>query len=437
MRWLQNHFDLAVVALTAATVSALVVALVWGVVLNIPSLIAISGVGAVGGLLLALVAASLPDSLRSLETERILRTASETMQHMSLGLTNESAHATCTLLLPETRAMAVGMTDRTRVLAYVGERAAEFPAGAPIRTQATRDVLESGRLTTFDSIIPVDLLAGIPVSEAKPVAGIVAPLIVRGQVVGTIKLYYRSPRNINRTQLSIARGFAELLSSQLSVYALDRQAELTAKAEVRALQAQINPHFLFNTINTIAAFTRTDPDRARNLLRDFAVFYRETLENSQSLIPMKREIEQTQRYLLFEHARFGDDRIIVAEHLEEGCEDVPVPAFIIQPIVENAVRHAMDDERPLHIDIYVLTEDGDVLISVSDDGVGMPQKVADTLIETSKASEEGTGIALRNITQRIKQFYGQGSSLEIVSRVGMGTCVTMRLIGAASKIGNE
>ena len=433
MRWLHNHFDLALIILTASAVSALVVALVWGVVLDVPSLIAISGAGALGGLLLAVVTASLPDNLRSFETERILRLASKTMEHMSQGLTQSSASAVCTLLLPETRAIAVGITDRTRVLAYEGERSAEFPAGHPIHTQATREVLESGRLTTFDSIIPLDMLAGVPLEYATPVAGIIAPLIVRDQVVGTIKFYYRTPRDINRTQLSIARGFAELLSSQLSIYALDRQAEMTAKAEVKALQAQINPHFLFNTINTIAAFTRTDPDRARVLLREFAVFYRETLENSQSLIPMEREIEQTQRYLVFEHARFGDDRIIVNEHLEAGCEEVPVPAFIIQPVVENAVRHAMDDERPLHIDIYVLTEDGDVLISISDDGVGMPQEVADTLIETASSSEEGTGIALRNITARIKQFYGPGSSVEIVSRVDVGTCVTMRLIGAAPK----
>ena len=169
------------------------------------------------------------------------------------------------------------------------------------------------------------------------------------------------------------------------------------------------------------------------------MFYRRTLEySSEQLIPLERELEQTRRYLLFEHARFGDDRILMVEHVEEGCDEVPVPSFLIQPIVENSVRHAMGEEDPLHIDVYVLTEDNDVLISISDDGVGMPQSVADTLIETSGASQEGTGIALRNIAGRIKQFYGPGSNVEIVSREGVGTCVTMRLAGAAPQAqGNQ
>ncbi len=149
---------------------------------------------------------------------------------------------------------------------------------------------------------------------------------MRGQAVGTLKFYFRSPRHVNRTQYALASGFAELLSTQLTVHELERQSELTARAEIRALQAQINPHFLFNTLNraeiralqaqinphflfntlnTIAALTRTEPLRARELLREFSQFYRATLENSGQLIPVKREIAQTLRYLKFEKARFG------------------------------------------------------------------------------------------------------------------------------------
>ena len=416
MRWLHTNFDLSIAVTAAIAVSSMVMTFVWGLVLDVPALIVISGIGAISGAVLAFILSFLPDDMRSFETERILRIATALAEDTRNGLTVESAQRVCSLLLPETRATAISLTDRETVLAYVGDRDEEFPEGTPIRTQATFDVLQSGQLTTFDSITPFDILVGTPLEESTKVAGIVAPLIVHDVPIGTIKLYYARPRDINRTQLSIARGFSELLSSQLAVYALDRQAELTAQAEVKALQAQINPHFLFNTINTIAAFTRTDPERARNLLRDFAVFYRRTLEySSEQLIPLERELEQTRRYLL-----------------------VPVPSFLIQPIVENSVRHAMGEEDPLHIDVYVLTEDNDVLISISDDGVGMPQSVADTLIETSGASQEGTGIALRNIAGRIKQFYGPGSNVEIVSREGVGTCVTMRLAGAAPQAqGNQ
>ena len=116
--------------------------------------------------------------------------------------------------------------------------------------------------------------------------------------MATIKLYYRRGIEIDRTQLAIAEGLGELLSTQLSSYELDRQAELTARAEVKALQAQINPHFLFNTLNTIASLTRTNPNKARDLLREFSVFYRRTLESSQgALIPLSQELTQTRRYL--------------------------------------------------------------------------------------------------------------------------------------------
>ena len=223
--------------------------------------------------------------------------------------------------------------------------------------------------------------------------GVIVPLIVPTSTVGTLKLYYRRGSEVDRTQLTIARGFAELVSTQLSVHELDRQAELTARAEVKALQAQINPHFLFNTLNTIAALTRTDPARARDVLREFSAFYRRTLESSQSLIPLTEELEQTRRYLTIEKARFGEERIVETEAVEPGCGDIMVPGFIVQPIVENAVRHAMRDEGPLHIDVQVATDGRDVLVAVADDGVGMDEEVAERLLagRTTASRESGQG----------------------------------------------
>ena len=272
-------------------------------------------------------------------------------------------------------------------------------------------------------------------------AGIVVPLIVKEETIGTLKFYYHNFREADRTQTALARGFGELLSTQLSLYELEHQAQLTAQAEVKALQAQINPHFLFNTLNTIAALTRADPMRARTLLREFATFYRQTLENSsESLIPLEREMEQTRRYLTFEYARFGEDRIAEQERVEEGCEDVLVPAFLIQPIVENAVRHAMREEGVLHIDIHVTREGDDILIAVADDGVGMTPEEVERL--TSKASgvsheEKGTGVALRNVAQRLERQFAPGSGLEVMSREGEGTVITLHLNGATKGLVDE
>ena len=286
---------------------------------------------------------------------------------------------------------------------------------------------------------PANTSGKVPELPRNVRGGIVVPLNVQNRTYGTIKFYFRSPADIDRTQLAIARGFGQLLSTQLSTHELDRQAELTAKAEVKALQAQINPHFLFNTINTIAAFTRTDPTQARALLREFAVFYRQTLESSDQLIPLSRELEQTRRYLRFEHARFGEDRIKESEHIAPGCGDVLVPAFIVQPVVENAVRHAMRDDGPLHIDIRADADGDDMLIAVADDGLGMDDATRKSLLAgincrrdgTCSKDEKGTGIALRNVSERLDRFYGYGSGLDIMSKPGEGTCVTMRLARTA------
>lgn len=207
------------------------------------------------------------------------------------------------------------------------------------------------------------------------------------------------------------------------------------KTELRALQAQINPHFLFNTLNTIASLCRTDPMKARDVLRAFSMFYRRTLESSEkTLIPLEQELEQTRRYLTIEKARFGESRIVESEHVEPGCEALPVPSFLVQPIVENAVRHAMRDTGPLNIDIHVAADGDDILIAVADDGLGMTQEVADRLLEkpaTMGASgQKGTGMALRNVAERIERFFDAGSGVEVVSKPGEGTCVTLKLVGA-------
>ena len=374
-----------------------------------------------------------PDSMRSRYTEKTLSTASQMLREMMGGLTPESADAICRHLMPETKATTVAITNESVVLACIGELEDEFPPGSAVHTPATRYVLEHGIMQSFtDAMVVEDAESG---AFPRIPAGIVAPLKVRGRTVGTLKFFYRRARDVNRTQYALASGFADLLSTQLATIELDRQAELAARAEVRALQAQINPHFLFNTLNTIASLTRTDPMRARELLREFASFYRTTLESSDSFIPVLREVQQTERYLLFERARFGDDRIVEESSIEDGAEDEPVPSFIIQPLVENAVRHAMPDEGPLNITVTVRREDAEMLvIEVADNGLGMDAKTASQLFsgrmrepDASAPQGSGTGVAMYNISERIKRFYGPRSRTSVVSELGEGTVITLCL----------
>lgn len=387
-----------------------------------------------------------PDQLRSAYTEAALNTASDTLEDVLHGLTPEAAQKVCERLLAESSAMAIAITDTERVLGYVGEYEADFPPGSRIHTEATRDVLRNGEMRSFTTSMRVH---GARDPRIIP-AGIVGPLVVGGKPVGTLKFYFHSSRQLNRTQYALVSGFAELLSTQLAIHELERQTELRAHAEIKALQAQINPHFLFNTLNTIAAFTRTDPLRARELLREFSSFYRATLENSGALIAVTREIAQTKRYLTFEKARFGDDRILDSFEIEPGLEDMQVPAFIIQPIVENAVRHAMRDEGPLHINVTVRADGEDAAaIEIADDGVGMePEKVAALFnavatepspnpSQQTARGEKGAGVALRNVADRVRHFYGPTSYVKVLSEPNKGTTFVLRLDMRGSMLSQE
>ena len=432
-----------VYALLCLVTCGLVALLCYGIMENSVVLALVAGSGLAVDIIVAASILVVPEDHRSQAMERTLRLASGTLAYMAEGLTERSCQAVCQLLLSETSAAGIAMTDSTSILAYVGEDQTSYKVGVP-NSEQTNEVLHSQRIQTFSSQDKQEWV-GISSEEQSVMAQshfpicIIAPLIVSERAIGTMKFYYHNGRDVDRTQMAIVRGLCELLSTQLSAYELDRQAELAARAEVKALQAQINPHFLFNSLNTIASLTRTDPTRARDLLREFSVFYRRTLESSQRLIKLEDELAQTTRYLTIEKARFGEERIIKSEMVEPPCESVLVPGFIVQPIVENAVRHAMrDDGSALHIDIQVVKDGDDVLMAVIDDGLGMSADVAERLLEGSSqdfsTSAKGTGIALRNVAERLRRFYGEGSGVEIMSKPGEGTAVTLRLVGAAPQV---
>jgi two-component system sensor histidine kinase LytS len=183
--------------------------------------------------------------------------------------------------------------------------------------------------------------------------------------------------------------------------------------ELRALQAQINPHFLFNTINTIASLVRTDPARARELLRGFATFYRRTLEEAEDMVPLHRELEFVNTYVALEKARFGD-LLDVVEELDDGLDELCVPAFVLQPLVENAVVHGMRPGVPLRIVIRSQCNgDGSATVTVSDNGAGIDPERLPHVLEAGYGT--GLGIALKNVHDRIVGRFGPGSGLKVES----------------------
>ncbi|ACV21114.1 Inner membrane protein ypdA [Slackia heliotrinireducens] len=366
-----------------------------------------------------------PDAVRARQSDTTLKLASEMLSYVQDGMSAESAQAICGLLLPATNAKAVAITNREVILGYVGEEEGQNESGSPVRTKATHATLTDGKTRVLTSAEEI----GFPPTVKNLSAGIVVPLHRGEIIVGTLKFYYRRASSINETQLALAEGLAELLSTQIAAVEMENQRKLATTMELKALQSQINPHFLFNTINTIAALTRTDPARARVLLREFAVFYRRTLENSDDLLEVTRELDQTQRYFLFEVARFGEDRLSLDVEIEDGLEDILVPSFLVQPLVENAVKHAMPQEGMLNIEVDVYSEGDDVIISVKDDGIGMDESQKRKMLEAPEV--KGTGIAMGNIRDRLRGYYGEDAHMEVESSGGTGTTVRLVLSGAA------
>ena len=424
---LPRFFTLEMFMFTVAVLSGLV--LIWSSVSPYRSIAVLIVAGIVFTLSLVIVIRLLmdPDSVRARQSDAMLRLASQTLDCMKEGMTSEAAQRICQLLLPSTAAIAVAVTDKDHILGYAGYEEADNPSGSVIRTHATHATLSDGRgriLFTPEEI-------GFPSGSSTIQAAIIVPLVVGRTVEGPLKFYYRRARHISETQKSIAEGFGQLLSTQMAASALEEQTKLATSMELKALQSQINPHFLFNTINTIASLIRTNPEKARILLREFAVFYRRTLEDSADLILFAREMEQTKRYFTFEIARFGEDRVAMEVDIEPDVDDMMVPPFLIQPLVENAVRHAMPSEGKLTISVTGQVKGDDVIVCVADDGVGMTEEARLNILHPE--SSTGCGIAVKNVHDRICGYFGSDTHMEVESELGVGTKVTLVLIGGAKR----
>ncbi len=372
-----------------------------------------------------------PDTHAARQSAELLQIASQTLDATKSGLTSEAAQKICELLLPATPALAIAITDREVILGYAGYNEVNNQPGRPIRTSATHETLQDGKPRILHSTDDI----GLPMSSARINAAIIQPLYIGHNIEGTLKFYYRRSGQLSKTQESLAHGLAELLSTQMAASALEEQQKLMTSMELKALQAQINPHFLFNTINTIASLIRTDPAKARVLLRDFAVFYRSTLEDAEDLIQLERELKQVQRYVSFEIARFGEDRLALQMDVADDMMGLMVPSFLIQPLVENAVKHAMRAEGKLTIRIEGHLEPDDVVIRVVDDGAGMSAETLATMMD--KESTTGLGIAVKNVKDRIRGYFGPESSMEVESTLAVGTTVTFRLNRAIAEGAEE
>ena len=358
----------------------------------------------------------------AVQAQKALEIANQTLPFLKKGLTYESALATAKIIYQVADIGAVAITDDKKVLAHVGVGEDHHRPGIPIQTSATKKVMMGD---AYIANTQAEIGCSHPGCKLK--SGIILPLKQGDQVVGTLKLYQPKENAIDTMEIKLAEGLAHLFSTQLELSELEQRAQLTAKAEIRALQAQINPHFLFNALNTINSCCRTDPDLARKLLVKLADYFRKNLNHADELVSLALEIEHIKSYLAIEQVRYGD-KIKVNFKVKEGLLDTKLPPLTLQPLVENAIKHGLLlKKQGGQIDIIVTSHEGQVEVAVNDNGVGIEKEKLELLLEGKPCQSTGLGIALQNIHYRLSNIYGKEYGLKISSILGEGTSVKVKL----------
>ena len=348
-------------------------------------------------------------------TYAALHQASLAAPHLRAGLTAESAAHSALHLRSLLASPAISLTDTERLLAWEG--AGEVHANSALRLAG--QALGSGRPAVVRG-----LTCGDPDCPLSSV--VVAPLVLEDRVVGTLAAYAPSPTaGLVRAVAEVARW----VSAQLELAELDESRSRLAQAQVRALRAQISPHFIFNALTAIASFVRTDPERARELLLDFADFTRYSSRTHGEYTTLAEELRSVDRYLQLEKARFGE-RLQVVLRVAPEVLPVAVPYLCLQPLVENAVQHGLERGAGSGT-VTVVAEDegGQCRITVEDDGAGGdPEHVRQVLAGTARAAADGhESIGLGNVDARLRAAYGDDHGLVVETAVGAGTKVTVRV----------
>jgi two-component system LytT family sensor kinase len=203
---------------------------------------------------------------------------------------------------------------------------------------------------------------------------------------------------------------------------LEEQKRLLLEARLDALQRQINPHFLFNTLNSIASLVRRKPELAREMTVKLANILRALLKDHDSYVPLSEELKFTDDYLDIEVVRFGADKLRVEKEIDPRTLDVLVPSILLQPLIENSIKHGLEPRiNGGTVTLRSRLDGNRVRIEVADDGVGMGNRPLTALNRT------GAGIGMKNVRERLEVLYGSQAQFSVVSNPGRGTLVSIEI----------
>jgi two-component system, LytTR family, sensor kinase len=314
---------------------------------------------------------------------------------------------------PQIRALldtpSVAITDLTHMLGFAGE--SDHHIADAVRVSA--ETIDKGGshitgLSCGREGCAVRFAVSVPVS-------------VRGDVIGALIAFDAEG------QPGLIRSMTEValwIASQTELAEFDDHRARLARAELKALRAQISPHFIYNALSAIASFTRSDPERARNLILEFADFTRYSLSSHGEFSTVAEELRCVERYLALEKARFGD-RLDVSLRVSPEILPVAIPFLVIQPLVENAIRHGLEGQREGgRLSIVAFEQSNECVITVEDDGVGAnPEQLLGYL---NGDGDRGEHIGLHNVDERLRSTFGASYGLVIETALGAGTKVTVR-----------
>lgn len=344
-----------------------------------------------------------------------MRVVADTLPLLRRGLNPETAvHAARVMANFDGIAAAV-IADEREILAAEGFQAAVLDRAA---LQLRMNQVMASRRSRLVRVGPF------------PVA--ISPLQSKGKAMGALGLVTDPAHDLagKREFAHFASVLAQLLSMQVELGQMDRQTQLVTEAELNALRAQINPHFLFNALNTIISYSRDDPQTTRRLLLRLADLFRGSMRSSGQMIPFADEYEQIKNYLFIEQARFRD-KLGVTYDIDPQVLKIEIPALSVQPLVENAVRHGLTPKHgtgTLEVVARVDFLNMRVIVRVKDDGVGMDSARIPELLKPKPTGRHGDhGLGLSNINERLRRLYGDAFSLTIESAPGSGTDVMLRI----------
>ncbi len=307
---------------------------------------------------------------------------------------------------------AVAITDRNAVLAYVGQGHEYYDEQKHKHlSDLTADAIRNDRITVDNN------LQRYPAADFHSVA--IVPLRENGLVTGTLKIFFTKPDMITDSLRELGVGLSQLISTQIELSRVKALREMAAKAEFRALQSKINPHFLFNALNAISSLVRLRPDEARQVIAKLADYLRQNLSLSDGMIDIQDELRQVRDYVAIEQARFGPKLTVV---FDIDDVNIDIPSLTLQPLVENAILHGIQSQpRPGEVHIAVKRLADRVSVIVRDTGEGIDPEVIKAVANGEAVRDR---IGLMNVNERLKLLHGKGLNIQ---RLEPGTSVSFDL----------